>query len=141
MSSGNQDKFGKKESIIEALYSQLQRLPMATNRFSDIKHTYEALEKNLRQLESQEENVDQQWMLVQQILSKLPTEVIVKLEESKNLDENWTVKLLRESLKRYINIHENAQRHEHNSRGSTYRGQRREDNYQSPPWIHKLINL
>ena len=32
-------------------------------------------------------------------LSKLPTEVIVKLEESKNLDENWTVKLLRESLK------------------------------------------
>ena len=47
-----QDKFGKKESIIEALYSWLQRLPMATNRFSDIKHTYEALEKNLRQLET-----------------------------------------------------------------------------------------
>ena len=91
------------------------------------------MEKNLQQLESQEENVDQQRTLVQQILSKLPTEVIVKLEESKNLDENWTVKLLRESLKRYINIHENVQRHEHNSRGSTYRGQRRGDNYERPP--------
>ena len=43
---------------------------MVTNWFSDIKHiaTYEVLEKNLRQLESQEENVDQQWMLVQQTL-------------------------------------------------------------------------
>ena len=35
---------------------------MATNRFSDIKQTYEALEKNLQQLESQEEIVDQQLM-------------------------------------------------------------------------------
>ena len=34
------DKFGKKENIIEALYSRLQHLPMATNRFSDIKHSY-----------------------------------------------------------------------------------------------------
>ena len=32
-----------------------------------------------------------------------------------------------------INIHENAQRREHNSRGSTYRGQRRGDNYKRPP--------
>ena len=75
------DKFGKKESIIEALYSQLQRLPLATNRFNDIKYTYEAIEKNLRQLESQEEKVNQQRMLIQQILSKFPAEVLVKLED------------------------------------------------------------
>ena len=81
------DKFGKKESIIEALYSRLQRLPLATNRFNDIKYTYEAIEKNLRQLESQEEKVDQQRMLIQQILSKFPAEVLVKLEESKNLGQ------------------------------------------------------
>ena len=118
---------------------------MATNRFSDIKHTYEALEKNLRQLESQEENIDQQRMLVQQILSKLPTEVIVKLEESKNLDENGTVKLLRESLKRYINIRApymktlkdmsiilEVQLTEVRVGGIIMR---------DPLWIHKLINL
>ena len=63
-------------------------------------------------------------MLVPQILSKFPTEVLVKLEESKKPDENWTVKLLRGSLKRYIDVHENAQRHEFNSRGPTYRDQR-----------------
>ena len=119
-----QDKFGKKKSIIEALYSRLQHISMATNRFNDIKYTYEAIEKNLRQLESQDERVDQQRMLVPQILSKFPTEVLVKLEESKKPDENWTVKLLRGSLKRYIDVHENAQRHEFNSRGPIYRGQR-----------------
>ena len=65
-------EFGKKESIIEALYSQLQHISMATNRFNDIKYTYEAIEKNLQQLESQDERVDQQRMLVPQILSKFP---------------------------------------------------------------------
>ena len=79
---------------------------MATNRFNDIKYTYEAIEKNLQQLESQEEKVDQQRMLIQEILSKFPAEVLVKLEESKNLAENWTVKLLRESLKHYIDVYE-----------------------------------
>ena len=46
-----QDKFGNKESIIEALCSRLQHISMATNRFNDIKHTYEAIEKNLWQLD------------------------------------------------------------------------------------------
>ena len=45
----------------------------------------------LRQLESQKENIDQQRIIVQQILSKFPTDVIVKLEESKRLNESWTV--------------------------------------------------
>ena len=57
----------------------MQHLPLATNQFNNIKHTYKAIEKNLRQLESQEEKVDQQCMLTQQILSKFPAEVLVKL--------------------------------------------------------------
>ena len=57
------------------------------------------IEKILRQLESQKENIDQQRIIVQQILSKFPTDVIVKLEESKRLNESWTVASLRESLK------------------------------------------
>ena len=56
------------------------------------------MEKILRQLETQGENIEQQRMLVQQMLSKFPTEVVVKLEESKKLDENWTVKLLHERV-------------------------------------------
>ena len=51
------------------------------------------------------------------------------MEESKNLDQYWTVKLLREALKQYINICENAQRHEYNAKGLTYRGQMKGDGY------------
>ena len=39
-----QEKFGKKEAIIEALYSQLQHLPTCMNQFNEIKTTYEAIE-------------------------------------------------------------------------------------------------
>ena len=44
-----------KEAIIEALYAKLQHLPTASNKFSDIKYTYNVIEKLLRQLESQGE--------------------------------------------------------------------------------------
>ena len=55
------------------------------NQFVEIKGTYEAIEKILRQLESQKEDVAHQRIIIQQILSKFPIDVIVKLEESKNL--------------------------------------------------------
>ena len=44
-------------------------------------------------------------------MSKVPTDVIVKLEESKQLNEFWTVASLKESLKRYITVHSNAHRY------------------------------
>ena len=77
----------------EALYSQLQHLPIAINRFTEIKNTYKAIEKILRQLESQKESISHQRIIIQQILSKFPIDVIVKLEESKRLNESWTVDL------------------------------------------------
>ena len=39
-----QERFGNKEVIIEALYAKLQRLPTASNKFSDIKYTYDVIE-------------------------------------------------------------------------------------------------
>ena len=105
------EKFINQQAIVEALYFQLQYLPVAINRFAEIKQIYEAIEKILRQLESQKENIDQQRIIVQQILSKFPTDVIVKLEESKRLNESWTVASLRESLKGYITVHSNAHRY------------------------------
>ena len=81
------EKFEKRKVIIDALYSQLQHLPMATNQISDVKSTFENTEKILRQLESQKEDIDNQKILVQQILSKYPTQVIIKLEELKGLND------------------------------------------------------
>ena len=85
------EKFDRKEAIVEALYSQLLILP---NRFSDIKSTYDVIEKILRQLESQEEDINRQRIIVQQKLLKFPMDVVVKLEESKALNEKWTVESL-----------------------------------------------
>jgi len=39
-------------------------------------------------------------------------DVFIKLEESKALNESWTVESLRDALKRYITIHSNAHRYE-----------------------------
>ena len=52
------------------------------------------------------------------MLSKFPTQVIIKLEESKGLNDPWTVPKLRQSLQRYITIYTNAQRYEVNSRST-----------------------
>ena len=52
----------------------------------------------MRQLESQKEDIDNQKILVQHILSKYPTQVIIKLEESKGLNDRWTVSKLRQYL-------------------------------------------
>jgi len=95
------------------------------NQFNDIKFTYEAIEKILQQLEAQEESVNQQRILVQQILSKFPSEVIIKLEES--LQESRSVKLLRESHQYYIRVHENARKHETNIKSSLYKNVKRND--------------
>jgi len=110
------EKFGNRQAIVEVLYSQLQHLPIAMNQFVEIKGTYEAIEKIMRQLESQKEDIAHQRIIIQQILSKFTTDVIVKLEELKKLNEYWTVDLLRESLKHYITVHTNAPRYEVTSR-------------------------
>ena len=61
------------------LYSRLQNLPKASNKFVDIQRTSETIEKLLRQLEAQGEFINEQRILIQQIISKYPSEVIVKL--------------------------------------------------------------
>ena len=116
-----QERFGNKEVIIEALYAKLQRLPTASNKFSDIKYTYDVIERLLRQLEAQGEIVNQQKMLIHQLLSKFPLEVIVKLEDVKKCDQVWTMQLLRKLLNQYVMVQENAQRRV-SIRGSSQQG-------------------
>ena len=116
-----QERFGNKEVIIEALYAKLQRLPTSSNKFSDIKYTYDVIERLLRQLEAHGEIVNQQKMLIYQLLSRFPLEVIVKLEDVKKCDQVWTMQLLRKLLSQYVMIQENAQRRV-SIRGSSQQG-------------------
>ena len=88
------EKFGRPDSIIEMLYGKLQHLLTSIQRFTDIKRAYENIERILRQLESQGENVKDQKMLIHQILSKFPLDVILKLEDTKTFGQVWTMELL-----------------------------------------------
>ena len=106
-----QEKFGQKKAIVGVLYSRLQNLPKASNKFVDIQRTSETIEKLLRQLEAQGELINEQRILIQQIISKYPSEVIVKLEETKEPVVPWSVESLRKAIGSHIAVQENVQRY------------------------------
>ena len=89
-----QERFGRKEAIVESLYFKLQSLPKTGNMFADIQQVSETIEKVLRQLEAQGKSIDEQRVLIQQIISKYPPEVITKLEEAKESLRVWSIKSL-----------------------------------------------
>ena len=106
-----QDRFSRKEAIVESLYSKLQNLPKTGNKFAEVQHMCETIEKLLQQLEAQGEYISEQRILIQQIISKYPMEIITKLEESKEPGTPWTMKSLRKSIHHYITVQENVQHH------------------------------
>ena len=112
-----QEKFGRKEIIIQCLYSKLHNLPKCGNKFLDIQRMGESVEKILRQLEAQGELVDGQQMLIQLLLSKFPIEVIFQLEKSKKPTSPWTMETLRKAMSEYVIVQENVHRHVTNVKG------------------------
>ena len=54
-----QERFGRKEAIVESLYFRLQNLLKTGNKFADIQRVSETIEKVLRQLEAQGESIDE----------------------------------------------------------------------------------
>ena len=103
------ERFGL--SIVEALYFKLQNLPKVNNKLVEIQRMSETIEKVLRQLEAQGEFINEQWILIQQIISKYPPEVITKLEETKEPVTPWSIKYLRKAICQYITVQENVQRY------------------------------
>ena len=106
-----QERFGQKEAIVESLYFKLQNLPKTGNKFADIQRVSETIEKILKQLEAQGESIDEQRVLIQQIISKYPPEVITKLEEAKEPLRPWSIKSLRKAIFHYVTVQENVQRY------------------------------
>ena len=97
------ERFGRKEVIIESLYSKLQNLHRTGSKFGDIQCSCDDIEKILRQLEAQGEPVNEQRTLIQQIISNFPMEVI-KLEESKEPFRPWTMPSFREAIQQQYPI-------------------------------------
>ena len=78
--------------------------------------TYGCIEKLLRQLEAQGENINNQRMLIQLVLHKFPTEVIMKLEETKPPNDIWNMKNLRAAIFQFVKVQENVYRYASNSK-------------------------
>ena len=95
-----QERFGRKEAIVEALYFKLQYLPKANNKFVEIQRMSETIEKVLRQLEAQGEFINEHRILIQQT---------TKLEETKEPVTLWSMKSLRKAICQYITVQENVQ--------------------------------
>jgi len=100
------ERFGRSEVIFESLYAKLQSLPRSQNKFTEIQRTYDCIEKLLRQLEAQGERNNNHRMLIQMVLHKFPTEVIMKLEEIKPPNDVWNMKNLPAAIFQFVNSRE-----------------------------------
>ena len=65
--------------------------------------------------------INEHKMLIYQILSKFPLEVVkLEVKDVKKKEREWTMELLRKSLNQHITIQENAQRRVANAKGRVY---------------------
>ena len=104
-------------------------MPPAANKTTSLRAMYDAIEQRLRSLHSLEEEISQR-KIVSFIRSKLPKVVTVRLEQQKATEKEWTIEMLRNSLKGYITaqeigenqfltnskVNENPNDHEHKMR-------------------------
>ena len=94
----------------------MQNIPkVVNNKFVEVQKVSETIERLLRQLEAQGDIISDQRTLVQQMISKFPTEVITRLEDYKQPAVPWNMKSLREAICQYVTIQENVQRYVYNT--------------------------
>ena len=84
-------------------------LPSSTNQTPALPSTFDELEKHLRCLSLLGEDTNHRHF-VSLIKSKLPKEVVIKLEEMKGPIEVWSVQLLQKKLQVHLTATENAAR-------------------------------
>ena len=99
------DRFGDSQTVISGHYTKLMDLLSSINQTTALRSTFDELEKHLRCLTALGEDTNHRHF-VSLIMSKLPREVIIKLEEMKKPAEVWSVQLLRA----HLTATENAER-------------------------------
>ena len=99
------DRYGRKQISIDAHYAQMMNLPIATYKTSSLRSFYDTTEKHLRALKALGEDINQKQIL-SMIKSKLPRNVITRMEEFKDDKEEWSVESFRKRLQKIINAQE-----------------------------------
>ena len=103
------DRFGDPQTVISGCYTKLMDLPSSTNQTPALRPTFNELEKHLRCLSALGEDTNHRHFVLL-IMSKLPKEVVIKLEEMKGPIEVWSVQLLWKNLQVPLTVRENAER-------------------------------
>ena len=83
-------------------------MPPASNKKTSLSGMYNSIKQHLRSLHSLGEDTIQR-QIVSLIRSKLPKVVTVLLEQQKGTENEWTVEMLRYSLKEYITAQETGE--------------------------------
>ena len=99
------ERYGRKQFMIDAHYAKLANMSPPTYKATSLRTFYDTTEKHLRCLRTLGED-DNQMQVLSLMKSKLPRSLIVKLEEQKPDDEEWTVKKFRKLLNKHINCQE-----------------------------------
>ena len=101
------DLYGKRQIMVDALYSQMINMPAATVNRVSLRSFYDVTEKHLRSLQALGENINQMQIL-SMTKSKLPRSILEDIEQMKDEEEEWTVKSFRKRLNKKINALEAA---------------------------------
>ena len=86
--------------MIDTQITQLMYLPIAMNKTLSLS-TYFVTEKHLRAFQSLGVKIEQK-QLLSMMKSKLPRNILSKLEEQKDEQDEWTVGNFSKRLKRYV---------------------------------------
>jgi hypothetical protein len=86
-------RFGNKQFIINSHYRELMNLPGASHETTNLRCTVDAIEKHLRSLVVLHENINNS-QTVALIQSKLPRDVMLKLQDGKLPGVPWSVEML-----------------------------------------------
>eukprot|EP00117_Sycon_ciliatum_P034134 scpid9570/ scgid26125/ len=102
------DRFGNKQSQVDAHYVALIDLPGATHQTQSLRKLYDGIESHMRSLTAIAQDVNQD-IFVSLIKRKLPESTMLQLELSNTKTGEWTVAELRKALGQYIRARERAE--------------------------------
>ncbi|XP_052787362.1 uncharacterized protein LOC128222417 [Mya arenaria] len=103
-----QERFGKKQEIIDIHYHKLMNIVPPYCKTESLRLFLDTVEKHMRSLEVLGENIDQN-MFVSMVKSKIPKDVLLHLEVQKGSGNEWSAKTLRQRLRDYIIAREHAE--------------------------------
>lgn len=101
--------FGSTERIRYHLHAELRALPKAQEKTTEVRKTFEQIERICRQLEELGDSTDHPQVMID-IESKMPAWILTRIYEEKQKEnaEDWTFTKLRQHIDKILQLKENV---------------------------------